>query len=941
MSDIAEIKRNTDISQVIGRFVQLKRDGIHWKANCPLPNHGGDKTPSFMVTPSKGIFKCFGCGAAGDVIDFLVLGGKTFKEALSYLGDPNNTAALPYLSGDRTDKSYKSEKPVEWKHIYPGPQEDGMFHHYNHGVPNEIYIWENKKGIILGYTCRFDLPTGKQVLPLVYAENNGRKHWRYMGFKRPRPLKNLKKIHDAPEAPILVVEGEKTWKAGEKLYIGSITTTWIGGVQGVKYTDWTPLKGRVVVLWPDNDQPGYEAMHAIHAILIDIAAEIYWMNPPKDAEKGWDIADANWDMKQAKDYATANTIEYPGPIEWVDPEAVLLENVLQQSNEKREEGSARKKDNPPFSGPPSDDNPYDYKVMGTQFFKMLGASKEGNGMIYYFYAFSTKTVIGLSPSAMTRNNLMQLAPLDWWKNTFEDHKASFAVDEAADWLIHLSSRQGTFSEKRLRGRGAWIDAKRIIIHAGDKLFVNGKETPLTDLDSRYIYEIGEELNFTVHNPLKLELAEQLIPLLQKLNWERPINAHLLAGWMVVAPICGALDWRPHIWLLGAAGTGKTWIMKHIVRRLLGEIALVVQGETSEPGLRQALNNDAIPVVFDEAEGQDKRAQERMQSILGAARVASSSNSGAVTKGASGGNGTGKSYTMRSCFIFSSIVYSALQQSDLSRISTLSVVKANDEKAVARWGEFQKKYAELITDEFCEKLRARTVSMLPIILKNIQVFSNAAVAHLGEQRTGDQLGVLLAGAYSLVSDKVVDYDAALKWVQSKDWAEERALSSSKDEVGLINYLLEYQVRVETRSATVGRTVGELVLSAMNMISAESDIPPGHANEILKRLGMKVKDDYLYVSNSDANIKKILMYSNWPSNHNKILERLPGAIKEESERFSSGVTTRAVRIPKDSIYKDFVDDRPVAVNAEIMTVVVKKSKPGKQSDLTDDLDEDHPF
>ncbi len=948
MSEISDIKNSVDIEQVIGRFVQLKQDGPHWKACCPLPNHGGDKTPSFTVTPAKKMFKCFGCGQAGDVIDFLVMAaGKTFQEALQYLKDPNNTAAIP-LTGKKNDKSYAQEKVIEWKHIYPGLMIDGMFHHYKHGVPSKYWSWEDKKGKIIGYTCRFDLPEEKQVLPLIFATNGKRQMWRYGGFKKPRPIKNLKKLSEMPDAPVLIVEGEKTWDAGERLFIGSVTTTWIGGVQGVKYTDWKPLKDRVIVLWPDHDQPGYDAMHAIHDILIEMGVDkdnIKWVTSPKGSEKGWDLADADWDMRQAKQFVSENTGAYPGKIAWVDPEAKLMENVLQQIADKEEKESnidlTIKAEAPP-TPPPDQNNPEDYVEAGGKYFKSLGVQKEGNGMVYYFYAKSTKTVIGLSPSSMTANNLMQLAPLFWWQNTFQDSKKSFGVDRAANWLIHICARNGTFSEKRLRGRGAWRDQKRIVIHTGDKLLVNGKETALTEMDSRFIYEIGDQLNLNINNPLVLDQANRLIPLLKKLNWERPINAHLLAGWMVVAPVCGALDWRPHIWILGAASTGKTWIMKNIVRKILGDVALVVQGETTEPGLRQALNNDAIPVVFDEAEGQDKKSQERMQSILGAARVASSDNSGAVTKGGQG-NGGSRSYALRSCFAFSSIVYSALNQSDLSRITPLGVLKASGEEAATRWKEFQAEYNDLITDEFCEHLRARTISMLPTILKNITTFSNAAVAHLGEQRAGDQIGVLLAGAFSLVSDHAVTYEQALKWIGEQDWAEEKSLASTRDEIGLINYLLEYQVRVETRSATVGRTVGELVLCAMNMITAENDIPPGHANEVLRRIGMKVKDDYLYISNSDANIQKILQYSKWPSNHNKILERLEGSIKEESERFSSGVKTRAVRIPKDSIFKDFKDDRPAPIMPvlEVKPEEPKKGVPGEQTDFTFNPDEDYPF
>jgi DNA primase len=62
--------RELAIEQVLARYVQLKRSGASYKACCPLH---GEKTPSFVVTPAKNIFKCFGCGAGGDAIEFVML----------------------------------------------------------------------------------------------------------------------------------------------------------------------------------------------------------------------------------------------------------------------------------------------------------------------------------------------------------------------------------------------------------------------------------------------------------------------------------------------------------------------------------------------------------------------------------------------------------------------------------------------------------------------------------------------------------------------------------------------------------------------------------------------------------------------------------------------------------------------------------------------------
>lgn len=61
--------RDLPIEDVIGRYVDLKKSGSSLKACCPLH---GEKTPSFVVTPSKNMFKCFGCGRGGDAIAFVM-----------------------------------------------------------------------------------------------------------------------------------------------------------------------------------------------------------------------------------------------------------------------------------------------------------------------------------------------------------------------------------------------------------------------------------------------------------------------------------------------------------------------------------------------------------------------------------------------------------------------------------------------------------------------------------------------------------------------------------------------------------------------------------------------------------------------------------------------------------------------------------------------------
>lgn len=67
-SQVPEIKQKLDIVEVIGKYLTVKKRGRHYLANCPFH---GEKTPSFTISPELQIFKCFGCGKAGDVFTFV------------------------------------------------------------------------------------------------------------------------------------------------------------------------------------------------------------------------------------------------------------------------------------------------------------------------------------------------------------------------------------------------------------------------------------------------------------------------------------------------------------------------------------------------------------------------------------------------------------------------------------------------------------------------------------------------------------------------------------------------------------------------------------------------------------------------------------------------------------------------------------------------------
>jgi DNA primase len=108
---IDHIRENNDIVDVIGSYFPLKKTGNNYKARCPFHD---EKTASFVVSEKKQIYKCFGCGAAGNVISFVMEYEKiSFIEAMKKLASragitiPNSKQGIAPEKTDKRDILYK------------------------------------------------------------------------------------------------------------------------------------------------------------------------------------------------------------------------------------------------------------------------------------------------------------------------------------------------------------------------------------------------------------------------------------------------------------------------------------------------------------------------------------------------------------------------------------------------------------------------------------------------------------------------------------------------------------------------------------------------------------------------------------------------------------------------------------------------------------------
>ncbi|MEI6031352.1 MAG: primase-helicase zinc-binding domain-containing protein [Synechococcaceae cyanobacterium ELA739] len=727
---------------------------------------------------------------------------------------------------------------------------------------------------------RLDRPGGK----VFYANHRTDEGWQRGAGPDPWPMCQWPALLQASGRWLIELEGEKC--ADLVIAAGFLATTQPGHAHRTaqileRYRALRQAGVAGIIYISDHDEQGLKrARQVIKAAseaalpLLHLPAAELWADLPA----GGSIDDA------------------PGSIQ--ERISVIL-RAARAAHQRLQEASALSSSAPPAPEAPTEAPSPAATAANDRPFVCLGFDSDG----YYYQPRSTGLVVRLASSSHGGMNLCRLAPLAYWETLFPSKNGVNWTAAASD-LFCQQAAVGMFDACNLRGRGAWWDQGRSLLHLGDRLVVDGRSQPINQFfPSRFHYQRGPALHGPGDAlPLSDEEAFTVLAIADRFHWEVPASGLLLAGWVALAPISGVLSWRPHLWLTAAAGSGKSAILERFVGVLLGDLAFPVVGNTTEAFIRQALRCDALPVVIDEAESNEKVDQQRIQQILALARYSSSETRAQIGKGSAAGEV--QRFQVRSMFLLSSISTALRQGADRRRFSQLTLRQPTElppEQRQAHWDALNRDLAELITEDYAARLIARTVSLIPVIRSSITVFSGVCSRHFESQAMGDQYGTLLAGAWALQSSSVPTTAEAQALIAGVDWSNYEQSNGQPDERRCLNRILQHQLRVETEERVLTRTIGELVELLSSAPSPLEAVSGRHAEELLSRHGLRVQEGRLLVSNTSEAIARILVDTAWATSWGTILSRLPGALPTgHPVRFKgAGSKDRACSIPLDSL------------------------------------------
>jgi AAA domain len=293
-------KHGFDRDDIRNRLHDNPRAFIEWlyggrayftKTDARIGNVEGEAGSSLSIDLRSGLWKDHSTNEGGDLIglyrawrgygsdDTFVLSLKEI--ARDYLGD--STIEL-----ERTSWTKSPRERIEQQKAKLGdkPRQENV----DLGAPVGEWKYYDLHGKIVASVVRYEpagTPASKTYRPWCFKNVDGQEKW-VMGAPTIRPLLYLSEV--ATASTVVLVEGEKCADALRSL--GIVATTAMQGAKApIEKTDWAPLAGKRVIIWPDNDEPGMDYARKAAAKLQALGCTVLGVTPPADAPPKWDAAD--------------------------------------------------------------------------------------------------------------------------------------------------------------------------------------------------------------------------------------------------------------------------------------------------------------------------------------------------------------------------------------------------------------------------------------------------------------------------------------------------------------------------------------------------------------------------------------------------------------------------------------------------------------------------
>jgi len=730
-----------------------------------------------------------------------------------------------------------------------------------------------------------------------------------------RPLYRLPQLADAKL--VFVTEGErKCERLQERLGDYATTTCYSGGAQGWSKTDFTPLIKKRVVVCADNDAPGIKAAHGIVDMLHDLGIEAAAFLP--DTEFALNIVPDKWDVGDEPPAGVTEEVlleKLKAVMESTDRSHIPLADI-DETIAAMEAETGEKKYSENTAAKARSSKKY-AELNFDKYFKPMGYA--GN----YYHFLKKQGMIKIERRVgdlIGGHAFLELIPD---KNFWVDicYKAESLVNNKPDWeglaieMVNRCHNRGNIADQDERGFGAWRDGKDVVQNMLTGLTVNGNVTDAYYYQSPNNYFYNCQPSYTgfkvPRDVLSRDERHLIMNLVKTVRWEKEISGDMLAGWMMNAVIPGMLDWRPHIWMSGNRGTGKSKVMEKIIAPILGPFCRKMSHSTTIPGILQEIDSASVSIVMDEMESNVEKSKRITADMIDVARKISSD---AGYRRVTSPNGKKRVQICVSMMCFISISVGLAQASDRSRFTVLPLRIPADKSKMSLNYRLMEELSAAIPKDLGEKMYYYMLEHWEIHQKNIQMFAEIFTIQHGDQRAGDQYGTLLAGRWILENPRLATRDEAINMVTRDDYSyylrEEATESEDNQVIEHIGYSRmrvdgsngprEYQV-YNLISMAFGR-IGELEADNMGIVK----ISDTRARAALAQYGIYCdtleQAVHFLVTDREGMVGDLLKGSPFGSGWASILSRHEAATRQKKRIQYVGKVASVITIPIDEILKN---------------------------------------
>lgn len=558
----------------------------------------------------------------------------------------------------------------------------------------------------------------------------------------------------------------------------------------------------------------------------------------------------------------------------------------------------------------------------------------------FIYSKMIKSVVSLKANSFTKPNLINILGIDF-VNSFPKFNEKGKVCGIDLDLIQSTLRKDCidndiFDLENIKGWGIFKDPlspSDLIINT-DKIWGTSKKFAGDRIVNKTVFKNERNLNINKDQAtVSQKEVNEFIDVLNTWKFKRnKQDVQLLLGWLATAAFAGVSKWRTHVSVTGSRGTGKS-TLQELIKEFLGKFAYLLEGNSTEAGIRQVMGASSGVVLLDESEADG----EKLGKILTMLRAASSGIQRAM--GTSDQNG--KVFELRMCGLLSGIVPPRLNAADESRFFKLELQKLDSKIYHKRmvdteWqNEVGMKIVKFVIDNYNTMLEVNkyvrktlikngydsrycdTYGLLisaSFMLTNVDYYTKVVEEELFDEYDflSDSREDDMASMFDSTDEQRAEYEqykhlfstiALNAYIESFDFQQEKKQSETSDENELLNQILITEVKSD-------KMAKRSILSYI--FDYHKGLERSNIKNILGTYGIKTEEEAngefaIYIDTNDNNLKRLLKETRFGAGDLRaVLLRVQGA-SELKKEVSIGNIKRSrkelVKVVLDSnIYKE---------------------------------------